>query len=183
MQNSFSSLSGLKGKIFKKDDKNNIEYCCAFAGTDTDGVYEFIIDGYNDIINFLYGIAPQYIEAAFKAVSISNSRELTFVGHSLGGGLASLSSMLTGKNAITFNSASITGGLLLISSAASLLHKGKIIQYQSCGRYTIDPVNLVQSFYCRPSQGKIVPVYVGSEFSHSLCEIINAFNPNIDLNK
>lgn len=53
MQNSFSSLSGLKGKIFKKDDKNNIEYCCAFAGTDTDGVYEFIIDGYNDIINFL----------------------------------------------------------------------------------------------------------------------------------
>ena len=60
---------------------------------------------------------------------------------------------------------------------------GKIIQYQSCGRYTIDPVNLVQSFCCRPSQGKIVPVYVGSEFSHSLCEIINAFNPNIDLNK
>lgn len=53
LQNSFSSLSGLKGKIFKKDDKNNIEYCCAFAGTDTDGVYEFIIDGYNDIINFL----------------------------------------------------------------------------------------------------------------------------------
>ena len=91
--------------------------------------------------------------------------------------------MLTGKNAITFNSASITGGLLLIISAASLLHKGYIIQYQSCRRYTIDPVNLVQSFCCRPSQGKIVPVYVGSEFSHSLCELINAFNPNIDLNK
>lgn len=36
------------------------------------------------------------------------NKTLTFVGHSLGGGLASLSALLTGKDAMTFNAAGLS---------------------------------------------------------------------------
>lgn len=57
------------------------------------------------------GCSSQYDEAVSLAKIISKDvgdNELTFLGHSLGGGLAAISSLATGRHATTFNPASIS---------------------------------------------------------------------------
>ena len=51
-----------------------------------------------------------------------NGKELTFLGHSLGGGLAAANALKTGKNAITFNSEALTAAT---KDALGLPDKGK----------------------------------------------------------
>jgi putative lipase involved disintegration of autophagic bodies len=64
-------------------------------------------------VNNLLGImTEQYAQAMAIAIALdlyckSEGIELTFVGHSLGGGLAALSSMVTGRPAITYNPAAV----------------------------------------------------------------------------
>ncbi|GAB3215939.1 LysM peptidoglycan-binding domain-containing protein [Pseudaeromonas pectinilytica] len=49
----------------------------------------------------------QAMSVATQIVKSQNGKELTFVGHSLGGGLASAQALATGHSAITFNSAGL----------------------------------------------------------------------------
>ena len=177
-----ASASGFKYNIYKKKKSDNsYEYTCAYAGTDADsGVGDFLKDAANDVINYVGGIAPQYAEAISTSLKISGESELTFVGHSLGGGLAALSSMVTGKDAITFNAASVTGLLKVAGQAISSFRGGVITQYRSVGSNFLsgDPVNTFQNLTHRPSQGKVIPVKVGKNFSHGIQDIINAFYRN-----
>lgn len=79
------------------------------------------------INNLLQGIgrgqeAPQYTRAIAIALRLKpGSARLTFVGHSLGGGLASAQSLVAHREGITFNAAGIrpetTGGIDLTESA------------------------------------------------------------------
>lgn len=178
------SASGFKYNVYKKEkDDGSFEYTLAYAGTDPDsGKVEFAKDALCDAGNFLGLITPQYIEAAITALGISG-KELTFVGHSLGGALAALSSKLTGKDAITFNPASLTGEIKTLASVVSLFRGGHITQYRAVGNGFFggllgDPVNTIQNLAGRSSQGKVIPVYVGSNFSHSIEAIIAAFHRN-----
>ena len=178
------SASGFKYNVYKKEkDDGSFEYTLAYAGTDPDsGKVEFAKDALCDAGNFLGLITPQYIEAAITALGISG-KELTFVGHSLGGALAALSSKLTGKDAITFNPASLTGEIKTLASVVSLFRGGHITQYRAVGNGFFggllgDPVNTIQNLTRRSSQGKVIPVYVGKNFSHSIEAIIAAFHKN-----
>ena len=177
-----ASASGFKYNIYKKKKSDNsYEYTCAYAGTDADsGVGDFLKDAANDVINYFGGIAPQYAEAISTSLKISGESELTFVGHSLGGGLAALSSMVTGKDAITFNAASVTGLLKVAGQAISSFRGGVITQYRSVGSNFLsgDPVNTFQNLTHRPSQGRVIPVRVGKNYSHKIQDIINAFHRN-----
>ena len=178
------SVSGFKYNIYKKGKSDgNYEYACAYAGTDTDEGGEFIIDALNDVVNYFGCITPQYFEAAIKALGISGEEEWTFVGHSLGGGLAALSSKLTGKDAITFNPASLTGKVNVLASFVSHFRGGHITQYRAFangifGGLLGDPVNMFQDLTRRHSQGKVIPVYVGKNCSHGIQDIIDAFHRN-----
>ena len=179
------SESGFKYNIYRKRKSDgSFEYTYAYAGTDTeDGLIELAKDVINDIGNYLGYITPQYLEAAITALGISNQDELTFVGHSLGGGLAALSSKLTGRDAITFNPASLSGNVNVIASAVSLFRGGHITQYRAVGNGIFgglfgDPVNTFQGFTGRKSQGKVIPVYVGKNCSHGIKDIIDAFYRN-----
>lgn len=180
----YESASGFKYNLYKKEkDDGSFEYTLAYAGTDPDsGKVEFAKDALCDAGNFLGLITPQYIEAAITALGISG-KELTFVGHSLGGALAALSSKLTGKDAITFNPASLTGKIKTLASVVSLFRGGHITQYRAVGNGFFggllgDPVNTIQNLTGRSSQGKVIPVYVGKNFSHSIEAIIAAFRKN-----
>jgi len=180
----YESASGFKYNVYKKEkDDGSFEYTLAYAGTDIDGDWDDIAkDALNDVGNFFGNITPQYLEAAIAALGISGE-ELTFVGHSLGGGLAALSSRLTGRDAITFNPASLSGGVNALSSVVSLFRGGHITQYRAVGNGFFggllgDPVNTIQNLTRRSSQGKVIPVYVGSYFSHSIEDIIAAFHRN-----
>lgn len=57
------------------------------------------------------GASAQYSQASTNAKAISTQlgdAELTFTGHSLGGGEAALNAYATGRNAITFNPAGLS---------------------------------------------------------------------------
>jgi hypothetical protein len=92
------------------------EFVLTFAGTD-DGLTE--IPWYDWQANFLQGIlggGSQYRHAIQDAANALNKygRPIRFVGHSLGGGLASAAAITHGQNATTFNAAGLnpltTGG-------------------------------------------------------------------------
>ena len=99
---------GLKSAIYGKVNKKGevTEYSYATAGTD----FTSIEDWKNNIFQ-IPGLSEQYKQSTNNAGIISNAlgnQELTFVGHSLGGGLAAANAMKTGRDAVTFNAASVT---------------------------------------------------------------------------
>lgn len=179
---SYSSNTGFKSKMFckevGKDKKGNVkyEYCLAFAGTDTNnGVKEFLKDGITDLLNAVGVLTPQYVEAVGAALGASSgmakNSELTFVGHSLGGGLATLASKSTGKDAIIFNPASITDGIKRAANVVSFFRGGNITQYRAYGDY----VNALQDRFRIPSSGNVHWINTGSIISHGIDDIIQAF--------
>ena len=174
----FESVSGFKSKVFQKQKSDNkFEYCISFAGTDTkEGALEFAKDGVTDVLNFWGYLTPQYMQSAVQAFEMSsvvkNKSDLTYTGHSLGGGLATIASKLTGSNAIIFNPASISGVIGGVGGLVGVFKGGNIIQYRSCGDY----VNLVQDIMFKPSSGEIKYVNTGRKWSHGINDIINTFN-------
>lgn len=110
--------NGLQSTIFQRTNAKTgkTEYAYVFAGTNS------IEDGIEDISQVTLG-APQYNVAIDNARKLSNELkdfELTFVGHSLGGGLAAAASMATGKAAITFNRASVSDRTKSINNLGTL---------------------------------------------------------------
>ena len=125
--------NGLQSTIFQRTNAKTgkTEYAYVFAGTNS------IEDGIEDISQVTLG-APQYNVAIDNARKLSNElkdSELTFVGHSLGGGLAAAASMATGKAAITFNRASVSDRTKSINNLGTLQNVTdyQIIRKKPCG--------------------------------------------------
>ena len=187
------SISGLKATLFTRTTENdgisNNEYALAYAGTDFNfgnlgEILETVKDIATDVQNYFgAGMSLQQVEAIRLALKLSSQYDdLTFVGHSLGGGLAALSSMVTGKTAITFNPASVNG---LPRNLGNLLHGNNyIIQYRTIGksfggilRIGGDPVNNFQSNTLHFSQGKVHPVYTNSYMpNHGINTFVKIFS-------
>lgn len=110
MENSETGfMSAMYGR-WDEASQSYSEYVYATAGTDfTSGV-----DWENNIQQMLSGDSEQYRQSVINAKilaasNIANSgKEITFVGHSLGGGLASANALATGLPAITFNAAALS---------------------------------------------------------------------------
>ncbi|WP_301425459.1 hypothetical protein [Bacteroides caecimuris] len=96
--------NGLQSALFERTIDGVTEYAYVYAGSNS------IEDVLEDIAQ-IAGLAPQYSSAIDNAKTLSSeleNKELTFVGHSLGGGEAAAASMATGRAAITFNPASVS---------------------------------------------------------------------------
>ena len=95
--------SGFQATLYKKD----YEYVLAFAGTTfTSGT-----DWNNNFHQAAGFESAQYNTAISRGRNLMNQygkENVTFVGHSLGGGLASAASRATGCDAITFNAAALS---------------------------------------------------------------------------
>ena len=130
----FNSKSGLKSALYERTTDGVTEYAYVTAGT------QDIRDAKEDIRQ-LYGASTQYRESVKNArqlnEKLSNS-ELTYVGHSLGGGLAAANALATDRNAITFNAAAISKdtknalGLPKTTSKGRIFNvvvKGEIVNY------------------------------------------------------
>ena len=102
----FNRESGLKSGLYERDLKGGKkEYTFATAGTE-----DLVKDGSADA-NQLIGVSRQYMESksiANTLKGILGDSELTFTGHSLGGGLAEANSIETGDKAVTFNAAGLS---------------------------------------------------------------------------
>ncbi len=96
--------NGLQSYLFERTVEGKTEYAYVFAGSNS--VEDFLED-----IAQVAGLAPQYNSAIQNARTLSKEvgdNELTFIGHSLGGGEAAAASMATGRAAITFNPAAVS---------------------------------------------------------------------------
>lgn len=123
--------TGFKSGLYERTVDNVTEYVFATAGTE-----DLYKDGYHDLKQ-LGGVSEQYSQSKTIASILSKSikGELTFTGHSLGGGLAETNSVNTGRDAITFNAA-----------GASLLSKGLNQKKSKIDAYILatDPLNFIQ---------------------------------------
>ena len=103
--------SGFLGALYGRKNKKTgeyTEYVFATAGTELTSYKDWI----NNITQLL-GLSEQYAQSIHIASGLSErynkkSKELTYVGHSLGGGLASANALKTGNAAITFNAAGLS---------------------------------------------------------------------------
>jgi len=129
-----NAKNGFKSSLYERTLDGVKEYAYATAGT------ESINDFKEDVLQ-LVGNSSQYIESVKNAKKLSHDLagyELTFVGHSLGGGLAAANALATDKNAITFNPAAISNATktnlqLPVSTTKgrifNVIVKGEIVNY------------------------------------------------------
>lgn len=97
---------GFRAVLFGREVDGAKEYAYAFAGTNPLSVADVVSD-----IAQAIDLPSQYeiAIASARAIAIKYQEcELTFVGHSLGGGEATAAAMATGKTAITFNPAAVS---------------------------------------------------------------------------
>lgn len=128
-----SASSGLFSQLFYRSTPTNssqkvfeTKYAYCTAGTN---VLSYA-DWFSNIAQGLIGWAPQYVQSVRNAKILDKSLKdypLIFIGHSLGGGLASNNALATKtRHAITFNAAGLnvlrTKATLLINNRDGLFH-------------------------------------------------------------
>ncbi len=97
---------GYRAVLFGRKVNGGNEYAYAFAGTDSHSIADIVSD-----VAQATDLPSQYeiaIACARMMAIKYKGEELTFVGHSLGGGEATAAAMATGKKAITFNPAAVS---------------------------------------------------------------------------
>lgn len=162
--------NGLQSELFEKTVDGITEYVYVYAGTNS------IEDVFEDVLQ-VAGLAPQYYTAINNAVSLSNElkgHELTFVGHSLGGGEAAAASMATNLSAITFNPATVSP--LTVSGSSK-----KIVNYIFTGkkvgignlRFGGDPLNNAQNNFFFSAPGRAIPIDIGYKLSHTIKDFLD----------
>jgi RHS repeat-associated protein len=128
-----------KSALYERTTDRKTEYTYAFAGTTfSDGL------DWKANLSQPLGSSEQYDFAVENANTISqglSGDELTFVGYSLGGGLAAASAYSTGGRAITFNAAGLSG--LSISKYGQNGSAANIDAYITL----TDPLNLFQTLF------------------------------------
>ena len=101
LQQRINGEADLNAALYMRTVDGITEYTLAFAGTAS------IIDAFEDIAQ-LIGNSQQYKLGVELAEKYSNDLavfELTFTGHSLGGGVSNAASLKTGRQSISFNPA------------------------------------------------------------------------------
>lgn len=133
-------ITGFKSQVYERTVKGKTEYTYVTAGT------EDMLDTKQDVKQ-IFGLSEQYkqsVEAALKLQDKLGGAEMTYSGHSLGGGLSEANAIATGNNAITFNAAGLStfspGGLQKSSTTDAYI-------------LTTDPLNAAQSVTGLPRAG------------------------------
>lgn len=111
--------------------------------------FSMLPDVKTDLYQWFYGMEPQYFQAMATAKKLTrelkkkygDNVKITFVGHSLGGGLASLASIVTGYPALTYNAAALSP-----MSKLELKMMGYNIDSSNINRYSMetDPLTGLQ---------------------------------------
>lgn len=112
-------------------DKENNELILAFGGTDTELFRSVSKDMYANYFNGTGHLTGQYLQAYLLAKEVSEKAalqgiNLSFTGHSLGGGLASYAALLTNRRASTFNASGLNEEALYKGLIASIYYKDEL---------------------------------------------------------
>ena len=176
--------NGLQSILFERTVNGITEYAYVYAGTNS--VEDSVEDAVEDIAQ-LAGAAPQYHTAISNARTLSRevgNCELTFVGHSLGGGEAIASSMATGRAAITFNPAAVSG---LTKYIEGLDKTPDVVNYRAVGskigigniRVGGDVLNNLQEKVGLSLPGKTIGVPTGLMPTHTIYDFLKYKLPEL----
>ena len=164
--------NGFKSQLYERTIDGVTEYAYVFAGTDGLDIKDWKQNALQ-----LIGLSGQYRQAKKNADYISGQlldTELTFVGHSLGGGLATVSALATGRSAITFNTATVSPATLFFLSLTDT-PTDNITNYYALGKESLgiriggDPLTYAQKWDRFYAPGKYVGVESNSyEYNHSI---------------
>ena len=121
--------SGFNSMLFQKKANGIQYYAYCTEGTEVTSIR----DWYSNFSQGITGNSPQHtysVQIAKKIDSaIGDKAVLWFIGHSLGGGLASNNSLATGRHAITFNAAGLhilrVKTTLLMYNWSDIFHYGR----------------------------------------------------------
>jgi RHS repeat-associated protein len=138
-----NTSTGLKSQVYQRMKADgNLEYTYATAGTEA---------SWKDVgadVKQPLGLSKQYAKSVDNAKTISDklsetNSELTFTGHSLGGGEAALNALLTDRKAVTFNAAGVSD----ITKFAEGTWKTPFKSESKINAYIMatDPLNLLQN--------------------------------------
>jgi len=183
--------SGFKSQLYERVvDGKVTEYTYATAGTE-----DLAKDGLADVAQPL-GVSGQYSLSAANATALSNQlgdTELSYTGHSLGGGLAALNSNLTRREAITFNAAGVGIRTKYLNGKNNSDMKGSFGGFTAAFRteglinayiMKTDPLNIAQdkSLLMPDVNGKrhtVWPTSAGSIYNgHSMENMLREFGIN-----
>ena len=118
--------TGFKSGLYERLQNNGkLEYAYVTAGTDITS----LADWKTNIDQIVSGDTEQYSQSVFNSMVLDfeiGDSKLTFVGHSLGGGLASANAKAVNREAITFNAAGLSK---LTVENYSLSYKPKITAF------------------------------------------------------
>ncbi|WP_304217726.1 RHS repeat-associated core domain-containing protein [Phocaeicola plebeius] len=159
--------SGFKSMLFERTVNGKTEYTYALAGTD-----KFSKADWKNNIQQVVGRSEQYkmaLENAQALVLGLNGAELTFTGHSLGGGMAAACAYSEGGRALTFNPAGVSPFTIQPNGKANI---DTYITYR-------DELNMLQSsFRLLPNADGKVHIRLGDAkwMGHS---IENFYEPSI----
>ncbi|TKC04488.1 hypothetical protein FA048_19560 [Pedobacter polaris] len=98
--------TGFKSALYERTVDGKTEYTYATAGTE-----DFVGQDGATNVKQLVGLSGQHEQSTNNAKALSKQlggAELTFTGHSLGGGLAEANAIATGDKGITFNAAGLS---------------------------------------------------------------------------
>lgn len=173
---------GLKSAVYMRTDAKGkvLEYAYVTAGTEAE---------WADVAADLtqpFGLSKQYSNSADNAKSINSrvkGKELTFIGHSLGGGEAALNALVTDRAAITFNPAGVSD-ITKIKEGSWLTPFKSERNIDAYIMYT-DPLNIIQDKTSIPkANGKrhyLVPTDFPSIYNgHSMDNVLKNFGVKPD---
>ena len=128
-----TAASGISASVFQ--DINTGAYMVSFRGTEPSDKRDIR----SDAVNAFGGRDAQYLDAIAFAQQFTTiyGSNVTFTGHSLGGGLAAAAALTTNLPAVTFNAAGVGSGLSLPMANAQTL----ITNYHT----VLDPVTVGQN--------------------------------------
>lgn len=110
-----SDASGLQATLFRGPGG---EMVLAYRGSENDrGLGETIKDWGSNAHGALATSAQQHASIELAKMMAKKYPDIVFTGHSLGGGLAAISSLATGRPAVTFNAAGLSAGAVVVGRA------------------------------------------------------------------
>ena len=178
--------TGLQSQVYERTiekgkDKGKVEYVYATAGTDPKEKSDVAADVLQGI-----AVSAQYDQSVNNAREISRQlsktdSELTFIGHSLGGGEAAANAFATGRDAITFNPAGLSNLSILRYYGLENMNVSQIDAYVM----KTDPLNYGQNEFGIAdfigTRHAINPASLGAIFDgHSIGHMITALEKEPD---
>lgn len=146
----------------RADDPRDNRVVIAYAGTEPDLIHhteDSLKDWGNNIPQAIGGVPEQYRQAVALASKYrARGENVILTGHSLGGGLASYASVVTGAPATAINSAPLGRGTLPGLKRFDPQINGRITQYYVPGEILTDFANRPDARLLSARPGRQIPV-------------------------